>query len=270
MTGLVLAVAGHESGPAEFPAPDDERIVEHPTRLKVTQQGGDGGVGGFAVGAEVAPVPLVLIPAAVIHANKTHAGLGKAPGEQALAAKVGRATGANGVVGAHAIAFEGGFGFGAHIEQLGRDGLHAVAQLHVADDALELIIVWPGVGVLAIERLHEVQLAALVRWRKVFAADVWNGGLGKILAVDADGRAHVGRWQKCGRINRRLGSVQADQAGQVLILRTEAVGDPRTHAGTLAQAFASVQLQIGLRVVAGVRVHAVDHTKLVGVFGSLG
>ncbi len=89
----------------------------------------------------------------MIHADETHAGLGKAPGEQALAAKVGRATGANGVVGAYAIALEGGLGLGAHIEQLRRDGLHAVAELHVADDTLELVVVWSGVGMLAIERL---------------------------------------------------------------------------------------------------------------------
>ena len=171
---------------------------------------------------------------------------------------------------AHAITLEGGLGFGSHIEQLGREGLHAKAEFQIADDRFELGIVRALRGVVAVERLNEIELTPLVRWGKMLAADVRNGGLGKILAIDADGRAFVNGRQKRRRIDGRLGGAQADHAGQILILRAEAVSDPGAHARATAEPFACVQLQEGLRMVAGVRVHAVDHAKFVRVLGGLG
>src|SRR5262249_60378524 len=64
--GLRVVVAALRTlrirGPAEFPAPDDERILEQATRLEVGEQGGGRLIGGLAATAMVGLDVVVAVP----------------------------------------------------------------------------------------------------------------------------------------------------------------------------------------------------------------
>ena len=130
---------------------------------------------------------------AVVELDEADAGFGEASGEEALAAEVGEFAGAADLLFPDLIALEGGFGFGGDIEEIGRGTLHAESEFHGFDDGLEAGVVRSGGGVLAVHGLDEVELLSLCRWEKVVAADIVDGGVRHVLAVDADGCPLVDR-----------------------------------------------------------------------------
>jgi hypothetical protein len=191
VAGLIFAIARGETGAAELAAPDDEGVLKQTALVEVVEQGGDGRIGGGAVGVEVAAVVGVLVPAAVIEFDEAHAGLAEAAGEQALAAEVGGFAGARSVAFPDLVALEGGGGFLAEIEQAWCDGLHAEAEFQGLNDAFELAVLRVAAPVVAIHFLNEIELAAFDGLGEVAAGDVGQGGAGHVLAVDADGGAGV-------------------------------------------------------------------------------
>ena len=72
------------------------------------------------------------------------------------------------------------------------------------------------------------------------------------------GPAHAGR----GR--------EADKAGKILILGSQAVEDPRSHGGSHELETSGVQLHKGLWVSGDVAVHAVEEAEVIGVPGEVG
>src|SRR4029077_10063505 len=87
----------HGRLPAELAAPDDQRFIEHAATFQVGDQRGDGAVDFGAVDEEVlfdavVGVPVFLLMAAArIYLHVTNAAFDEPPGDQTLAAEMGRA-----------------------------------------------------------------------------------------------------------------------------------------------------------------------------------
>ncbi len=77
---LALAV----DGPAEFAAPDDQRVVEQAALLEVRDEGGRRLIGVAALAGDLGGQVRVLVPAAVEELDEPHAALGQPAGQQAV------------------------------------------------------------------------------------------------------------------------------------------------------------------------------------------
>ena len=77
---LALAV----NGASEFPAPDDQGVVEKSALLQVGDQRGSRLIGALALQSEIARQVTVLVPSAMVELNESHVALGKSPREQAV------------------------------------------------------------------------------------------------------------------------------------------------------------------------------------------
>src|SRR4051794_11652290 len=62
----------------------------------------------------------------------------------------------------------------------------------------------------------------------------------------------------------RKPGTQHDKAGQVLILRAQAVREPRSHRGTSGELLTAIQQKERRFMIRTVRVHRPDHAKIVG------
>ena len=121
----------------------------------------------------------------------------------------------------------------------------------------------------AVELLHQVELAALLGGRRRAVADVLDQlvDLG-VLGVDV--RALIGARQKRDSPvlrghDRIAAGAHGDEAGQVLILRAQAVGDPGAKAGPRQPAVAAVHQHQRRLVVGHVGVHRADDAQVVDV-----
>ena len=100
----------------EFPAPDDERVLQHAPAFEVFEEACDGFIGGFAPLAVIGFEVGVRVPAGAgttVNFDETHATFDEAPGEQDVATE----DGGFGLV--EAIERVGFFGFGCDIDGFG-------------------------------------------------------------------------------------------------------------------------------------------------------
>lgn len=154
-----VAIGGRRS--AELAAPDDERVLEQPFLFQVAEERGDGfvGFGGFIAQGVLEVV--VMIPAAVPDLDEAHAFLEQAPGDEHLAAEWRLA-----------VEIAGFLGFFGDVERIGRFHLHLIGKLVGLEARFELSVLLEVLGVNLIELVQEIELAALLRERDVFALDV--------------------------------------------------------------------------------------------------
>ena len=64
----------------------------------------------------------------------------------------------------------------------------------------------------------------------MIAGHIADRGSAHVFAVHSDRRSIVNRRQERAGVHRVLCGVEADEAGQILILSAKTIGDPRTHA----------------------------------------
>ena len=258
----------------ELAPPDDERIVEQAAVGKVGEQAGNGAVdlagGVLERRAEVE----VMIPVSVRHLDEAHAGFHESPRHEALP------TEGIGAVAAHAIALERLGRLVADVHHLRHFVLHPEGQLVRFDHALRIgarAAVEPQAR--RVEPLHEIELGALrgaveeraldVRHRRRGAAAAAAGEAGE--ERSSDPRRLVDRRQERTAECPRGGHwrVDDDVAGEILVLRAEAVERPGAERRTDELRGAGVELREGLWMGRQVGGHRVDHAQLVGVSGDL-
>jgi len=138
--------------PAEFTAPDDERLVQKAAALQISEQRGDrpvdfGSVDGQILFLALVSVPVFLLMAAAgIELHEPHAPLDQPPRDQALSAKPGGAV-RQFVVRRprliQAVHFKRLGRFGRQIEGLGRGRLKLKGKLIRGDPGRQLGIAGP-------------------------------------------------------------------------------------------------------------------------------
>ena len=185
-----------------------------------------------------------------------------------MASEIGRATGTHGDLFSNSITFKRLFGLATQIDQLRSCRLHTERELHRLDHTFELLIVLSLCHVIAVHCPNQVQLLPSQVSRQVVAGDIGDRGCRHILAIGPNRRAFENGRKELARVHRRFGSVQADESGQVLVLRTESVVNPSAHAWPLSQSLTRMQLQKGLRVVPGIGVHSIQDAQPVGMLCS--
>ena len=80
----VFHVALQKGRAAKFTAPNDERVIEQPALLEITQQSGARLVGVFALGVQFSGHAAVLVPPCVHHLHKARAAFNKPASHQAI------------------------------------------------------------------------------------------------------------------------------------------------------------------------------------------
>ena len=93
--------------------------------------------------------------------------------------------------------------------------------------------------------------------------------LGAALHALVDGRQEAGAERILAAVGLRAAGDQHDEAGQVLVLGAQAVGDPRAHRRAARPRRAGEDQQLGRGVVELVGVHRVDEAQLVGHLGQV-
>ena len=157
----------------------------------------------------------------------------------------------------------------ADVEGLGRLGLHPVGQLERLDPRLEGRVVAAAGRVQCVEPVHQVELPPLGLGALGVVADVLDelGHVG-MLGVDVRALERAGQEPRPPVLDahdRQPAGAHGDEAGQVLILRAQAVGDPRAHAGPGLPPLAAVHQHQRRLMIGHVGVHRADDAEVVGV-----
>ena len=122
--------------PAELPAPDNQRVVEHPSLLQILDQGRAGLVGVGTVLLKVAHEVAVLVPGLVKDLDEADPALQEAAGQQAGAGKRGLAR-------LRAVQVEDVLRLAADVHHLGRGHLHPEGHLVGVDSGGDLRVAHP-------------------------------------------------------------------------------------------------------------------------------
>ena len=116
----------HHGGASEFPAPDDQGILEQTALLKVRDESGTGLVGILAILFQVGHEVAMLIPGLVENLDESDAAFDEASGQE-------HSTGEIGFAGLNTVEVENVFGFFGQVHQLGSRGLHSIRHLKGVD-----------------------------------------------------------------------------------------------------------------------------------------
>lgn len=159
-------------------------------------------------------------------------------------------------------------GFPAQVKRVARLHLHAEGEFKGLDAGVEPRIVRAGGFVLVIQLAEQTQLALLHLGGRVRAADVLDEFLQlRVLGVDKGPLIHAGQ-EAVLPVLRVLDGVASgahrDEAGQVLVLRAEAVKHPRAEAGPRLHGVAAVHQHERRLVVGHLRIHRAHHRDVVG------
>lgn len=281
---LVVVIAavcvGRIRRATEFSAPDHEGVLEEITLFQVGEEPGDGFVRLRAVFAKRGFDVGVLIPGTVAKFNETDAGLGKAAGEEALAAE------AIGRVFVDSVEREGLRGLVGEVHHAGHGGLHPEGEFVALDGAFDQRRMDVAGEFFAVQGVDEIDFAALLRGGEALVADLVDAvvvGLATAhdidgaaaLAAVADGefRALIGRGEEGAAVVLRAAvggrRIDGDEAGQVLVLRAKAVEGPRAEGRSNKLGNAGVHLDEGLRVARLIALHAAQQAEFVGVLGDV-
>ena len=126
--------------------------------------------------------------------------------------------------------------------------------------------------VLAIQCLKQVKLGSLLGGRQVAVGHVANDPV-RIDRLIVDVRALIDAGQKAIapqlRADDRFAGTEHDEARQILVLRTQAEGQPRAQAGPDRLHVARVHHQERRLVIGIVGVHRADHADLVDATGDM-
>ena len=173
-----------------------------------------------------------------------------------------------------AIGFAHGFGFLADVEGIGSLHLHAVGQLEALDAGIELLVVLALLEVVFVQCVEQIELATLLLEIERAVLDeldelihlrVFRVDVGALVDAGEEGGLPVLRAPR-----RHAFRAHGDVAGQVFILGTEPVSDPRTHAGTMQTPVATVhEAERGL-MIWHIGIHGADDAEVIGIGGGFG
>ena len=120
-----------------------------------------------------------------------------------------------------------------------------------------------------VEPAHQVELPPLLGKGHRVVADVLDQLVdARVLGVDVGPLVGAGEERGApvlGRHDRIAAGTHRDEAGQVLVLRAQAVGDPGPHAGALQAAVAAVHQHQRRLMIGHVGVHRADDAQVVDV-----
>ena len=213
---------------------------------------------------EFAVVIPLLFHAAVRTLNEANAALNETPGEQALPAEVARQR----IV--ESVELLRGFGFPLDFERFGSFGLHAEGKFKGLNAGFQMRVVPALLLVEAVDRAEHIELIALLLSGQPFVGEIGDGLGLDIFDIHegvADRSALVGAGKKAttpvlptavpkGRFDR-------DEARKISLLGSQALHDPRTHAGSRERERSGVKLQHSRAVVHTVTDHRADNAQVI-------
>ena len=222
---------------AELRAADDQRVLEQAARLQILDHRRERLVGVLRVLAVRLDVGVRVprIALGVVDLHHAHALLDQPHRHQAAARRAARA-----------VQLERRLALLADVEDLRRFGLHPVGGLHRLDRRLELRVVDRSRSSCSrLSCLEQIELAPLLGQRELVVVDVGDQllrievladdlGLGLLLDLVGDegalmhGRQEGAVPQRRADRRRHVGT-EDDEAGQVLVVGAEAVGQPRAE-----------------------------------------
>ena len=258
MVAPIITLANRRA--AELCSPEDQRVLQQPSRLQIGEQPGNWFV-DFAGDVTVIILQTTVgVPVTLTALHESYAGLGVSARHQALPAEVAR------LRISQAVKFLRRFSFVVDILNLRRGCLHAEGELERVDTRLQFVVVSALAEMFAVHFRQQVEFAALMRERFAVAIDERNLRLVDRRRVGAYLHPVIVRRQKCRRpcvhSAVRPGRLERDVAGQILVLKTKPVVEPRSHRRADKRVRAGVQLQQS-GAVPGVRaVHRLDEAQL--------
>ena len=205
-----------------------------------------------------------LIQTAQLH--EPHAALDQAPRDEALPTVAGHLF----VRGIESVKLLRRVGLAAEIAQLGHRRLHEIRGLVIFDRRVDRRFA-RGLRERAVEIADEAEPLALARLA-LARLDVRQRGI----AVGLDDRGLMLRGQITAAEkshapvrHRRAARLQHDEAGQVLVLRSETVIHPRARARMAHERKPRVHRVIALRVLVHLRRHRANHRELIRARGEI-
>ena len=262
-----VALLGHR-GAAEFAAPDDEGVFKEAAGLQVLEQAGDGLIHRGAEAGVVALDLRVGVPlraGAVVDLDEAHAAFDHAAGEEAESAH------ALGRLVVEAVEFARGFGLAGEVDDAGRFGLHACGHLVTRQAGAEFGAVRVAGGEVLVHAVDQAELAGLQVCRDRFGRVEIRDRLGTAL----DAHALVARGHEAGAPvarpvdDRVLIVLHHDERGQVVVLGTDAVVDPRAQRRLAREDRACVHLADAGGMVDAVRLAGTDDREVIGAGGDV-
>ncbi len=161
---------------------------------------------------------VVTVPAIADDLDESDAALEQPPGHEALATKLIRVL----VLCSHAVEREGGGGLLGEVGGLGNSILHEVGLLVVGDGGFDDLILRGGLEEDAVELADSLHFVVLERFEFLGHHEVVQRPCG----VLEKGGALMDRRQESTGAAHAFPRAHDDEAGQVLILRAEAVVRP--------------------------------------------
>ena len=156
-----------------------------------------------------------------------------------------------------------GLGFSGNIKSVLGIRLHAPSQFERLDPRFKATIVFATRQVLAIHAGQQIELGALVR-RSPSGTDVFHQLFkSRVLGIDIGSLINTrqkSRLPVLSFLNGVTTRTHRNKARQVLIFTTQAVGHPRSHAGTDLPGIAAIKQQQRWFVVGHIRVHGAHNT----------
>ena len=245
-------------GATEFTAPDNEGIVEHAALLEVFDEGGHGLVRRLALLGEARVDGGVVIPGAVREHDEADAAFDHAASEQTVGS-----VSVGGVL-TDAVAVFSGLGFLREVEKFGGGTLHAEGKFVGVDAGGDFFIAGCALA-------HFIEIAESVEAGSLLGC-VDAGRIFEIkdgVAGAAEGGAGVGGGEEAG--GEVIGTAacsgtgaEDDEAGEILRLRAEAVGDPGAHGRATDLIVAGEEFELAGMVVELVGVHRADEAEVAG------
>ena len=270
--GVVVAARAVALGvgrAAKLAAPPHDRVVQQAAGLQILEQAGDRLVDAHGVVLVLRQIG-VLVPrrivrvVGVVDLDVAHTGFGEPARLETLpAVVVGRLL-------ADPVKGERRRGFLRKIERVGGVVLQAPAELEGTGRRLELVVAGFRAELLFVQRAHELELPLLLGGGARRVADIAQTGLNRFLPGPADRRALVDRREKRAAVVPRSAvgerRTERDEGGEIFVLRTEPIRDPRAHRGADLVRRAGVEKERRGAVRHAVGVHRPDHAIVVGEF----
>jgi len=271
---VVIAAIGAlgERGSTKFTGPEYEGVVQEAAAAQVSKETGDGLIDGAGVDAVVVGDVAVGIPAAVAidhgdgEFDEPDAALDETTGEQALTC-----VGAGVRVGCvETVERLGGGGFSGQVEEFGDGGLHPAGEFRVGDGGFEGVVGSGRIQGEAVEAAGEAAFGGLESGHGFAGGDV---GEGCAVGVEKRRLTRGGQETVAEAVDapgRDLATIEDDEAGDVSVFGSEAVGDPCAHAGTALETEAGVEEIVGARVFRESGGHRAQDAEFVGAAGDVG
>ena len=253
---------------AELAAPDDERVVEQAEALQVADQRGTRGVGVLALNLELRVQVAVLVPAGVEELHETRAALDEAAGHEAVVREAPLPPHVRAVHLQHLRRLL------AEVSEFRHARLHPVGHLVLGDARGDLRVAELAQAELVhagqvVEDRPPALAAHAVGVRQVQHRVAAAAELDALEARRQEPAAPVEVVEDLPAARLLVAAGHDDEAGEVVGLGAQAVGEPAPHARAAGHLVAGHEERDRRRVVHLRRVHRLDEAQVVGDGGGV-